>query len=63
MEAEMELQYTYWQEPDGWYIGYFDDFPDHPTQGETMEELEVMLKDLYDCLELSKYHKAKLRIA
>jgi predicted RNase H-like HicB family nuclease len=59
----MELQYTYWQEKDGWYIGYFDDFPDHPTQGETLEELEYMLKDLYEIMELSKYHKAKLFIA
>jgi predicted RNase H-like HicB family nuclease len=59
----MELQYTYWQEEGGWFIGYFDDFPDHPTQGETREELETMLKDLYECLELSKYHKAKLSIA
>ncbi|GHV90646.1 hypothetical protein AGMMS50268_11490 [Spirochaetia bacterium] len=47
----MELQYTYWQEKDGWYIGYFDDFPDHPTQGETLEELEFMLKDLYELME------------
>jgi predicted RNase H-like HicB family nuclease len=41
----------------------FDDFPDHPTQGETLEELETMLKDLYECLELSKFHKATLFIA
>ena len=59
----MELQYTYWQEPDGWYIGYFDDLPDHPTQGETFEELKSMLKDLYSCLGLSKYHKDKLFVA
>ncbi|GHV27439.1 hypothetical protein AGMMS49942_12880 [Spirochaetia bacterium] len=59
----MELQYTYWQEKDGWYIGYFDDFPDHPTQGQTLPELEHMLKDLYECLEFSKYHKAKLVVA
>ena len=51
----MELSYTYFEEG-GWFIGYFNDFPDHLTQGKTLEELEKMLVDLYDCLELSKYH-------
>ena len=55
----MELSYTYYEE-DGWFIGYFDDFPAHLTQGESLEELEKMLADLYDCLELSKYHKRTL---
>ena len=58
----MELSYTYYEE-DGWFIGYFDDFPDHLTQGKTLEELEKMLADLYDCLELSKYHKRTLLLA
>ncbi|MCL2557423.1 MAG: type II toxin-antitoxin system HicB family antitoxin [Treponema sp.] len=58
----MELSYTYYEE-DGWYIGYFDDFPDHLTQGQTLEELEMMLADLCDCLELSKYRKRILKLA
>ena len=48
MEREMELQYTYWQESDGWFLGYLNDYPDHWTQGKTISELEEMLLDLYD---------------
>jgi len=48
MEAEMELQYTYWKEKDGWFLGYLNDYPDHWTQGKTIKELEEMLTDLYE---------------
>ncbi|GHV31997.1 hypothetical protein AGMMS4952_21620 [Spirochaetia bacterium] len=44
----MELQYTYWQEKDGWYLGYLNDWPDHWTQGKDIPELEEMLMDLYE---------------
>jgi predicted RNase H-like HicB family nuclease len=43
----MNLQYTYWQEKDGWFLGYLNDYPSHWTQGKTLEELEEMLADLY----------------
>jgi predicted RNase H-like HicB family nuclease len=43
----MELDYTYWLEKDGWYLGYLNDYPDHWTQGKTVSELEEMLGDLY----------------
>ena len=45
---KMELQYTYWQEKDGWFLGYLNDYPDHWTQGKTIAELEEMLADLYE---------------
>jgi predicted RNase H-like HicB family nuclease len=44
----MELQYTYWQEKDGWFLGYLNDYPDHWTQGKSIQELEEMLADLYE---------------
>jgi predicted RNase H-like HicB family nuclease len=44
----MELEYTYWQEKDGWYLGYLNDWPDHWTQGKSIQELEIMLADLYE---------------
>jgi predicted RNase H-like HicB family nuclease len=44
----MELQYTYWQEEDGWFLGYLNDYPDRWTQGKTVKELEEMLLDLYE---------------
>ena len=44
----MVLQYTYWQEQDGWFLGYLNDYPSHWTQGKTIQELEEMLADLYE---------------
>jgi hypothetical protein len=29
------------------WLGYFEDFPDYLTQGETLEELEENLRALY----------------
>ncbi|MFP3091187.1 type II toxin-antitoxin system HicB family antitoxin [Treponema sp. TIM-1] len=44
----MEIDYTYWQEPDGCYLGYLNCWPEHWTQGKSISELEEMLLDLYD---------------
>lgn len=42
----MSLSYTYWPAKEGGFIGYWNDYPDHVTEGETIEELEYMLRDL-----------------
>ncbi|MEP7337047.1 MAG: type II toxin-antitoxin system HicB family antitoxin [Acidobacteriota bacterium] len=39
-------KYSYWQDEDVW-LGYLEEYPDHWTQGATMEELEENLKDIY----------------
>jgi predicted RNase H-like HicB family nuclease len=39
-------RYVYWQDGDMW-IGYFAEFPDYMTQGESMEDLQDHLRDLY----------------
>ncbi|MCL2557609.1 MAG: type II toxin-antitoxin system HicB family antitoxin [Treponema sp.] len=44
----MELDYTYWEEKDGWLIGYLNLWPSHWTQGKGIAELEEMLLDLYE---------------
>jgi predicted RNase H-like HicB family nuclease len=44
----MELEYTYWREEDGWFLGYLNDYPTRWTQGKSLEELEEMLADLYE---------------
>ena len=44
----MELSYTYWTAAEGGFIGYLRQYPDHWMQGETREELEAMVKYLYD---------------
>jgi len=40
------LKYTYWQDEEMW-LGYLEEYPDYMTQGETMEELQENLKDIY----------------
>jgi len=39
-------RYVRWQDGDNW-LGYFGEFPDYLTQGETLTELEESLRDLY----------------
>ena len=43
------LKFVYWQEDKAW-IGYFQDYPDYWTQGETLDDLKNHLKDLYQDL-------------
>ena len=44
---EMKLSYTYWQDPkDGLFVGYWNDYPDFPTQGHDLAELQFMLRDI-----------------
>jgi predicted RNase H-like HicB family nuclease len=39
-------KYVYWKEEDMW-LGYIEDYPDYMTQGESINELEENLKDIY----------------
>jgi predicted RNase H-like HicB family nuclease len=39
-------RYVHWQNGSTW-LGYFEEFPDYLTQGETVKELEENLRDLY----------------
>jgi len=41
-----KLRYVHWKEED-FYLGYFEDYPDYLTQGESLGELLENLKDLY----------------
>ena len=43
----MELSYTYWEAPEGGYIGFLNQYPNYWTQGDSVEELEKMLASLY----------------
>ncbi len=42
----MSLSYTYWPAKEGGFIGYWNDYPDYFTEGETLQDLEYMLRDL-----------------
>ncbi len=39
-------RFTYWEDGDH-LLGYFEDFPDYWTQGESFEDLKVQLAALY----------------
>ncbi len=60
------IKYVYWQDEDMW-LGYLEEYPDYWTQGETIEELEENLRDIYR--ELTSGHIpcvrriAKLKVA
>jgi hypothetical protein len=43
----MEVSITYWQEKNGMYLGYLNEYPDHWTQGMDLQDLKDHLKDLY----------------
>ena len=38
-------RYVYWQDEAMW-LGYFEDYPDYMSQGETLEELKENLIDI-----------------
>ena len=39
-------RYIYWQDGEHW-LGYFEEYPDYATQGESLEDLQENLKDLF----------------
>ncbi len=40
------VKFVYWQEGEAW-LGHLQDYPDYWTQGETLDDLNEHLKDLY----------------
>ena len=40
------VRYIYWKDDDMW-LGYIEEYPDYMTQGESLEELQDNLKDIY----------------
>jgi len=43
----MSASITYWQDPaDGKWLGYWNDYPDHTTEGFSFEDLKRMLVSL-----------------
>jgi predicted RNase H-like HicB family nuclease len=42
-------KYIYWQDQSLW-LGYLQDYPDYWTQGQSLEDLESHLRDLYQDL-------------
>ena len=42
----MKKKYIYWQDDNMW-LGYFEEYPDYWTQGETKEKSKENLLDIY----------------
>jgi hypothetical protein len=47
---KIALKYTFEIE-DGFYIGYLDNYPEFPTQGEDMRDFEANLIDIYEMIQ------------
>ncbi|MEW6214857.1 MAG: type II toxin-antitoxin system HicB family antitoxin [Nitrospirota bacterium] len=41
-----KMKYIYWQD-EGMWLGYLEEYPDYMTQGESIEELEENLRDIF----------------
>jgi predicted RNase H-like HicB family nuclease len=54
------LKFVYYQEDDAW-VGWLEEFPDYRTQGTSLDELKVNLKDLYQDLSTGKIPHARRR--
>jgi len=45
----MKLNYTYEMDGD-FFVGYLDDYPEYPTQGENRKDFEGNLRDIYEMI-------------
>nr|AGS51962.1 hypothetical protein [uncultured bacterium contig00003] len=46
----MEITYTY-EKGEHFLVGYLDDYPEYPTQGEDIQDLEEHLKEIYNWIQ------------
>ncbi|GHV46436.1 hypothetical protein AGMMS49546_34440 [Spirochaetia bacterium] len=46
----MEIKYTY-RHGEQFLIGYLDEYPEYPTQGEDLQDLELNLLDIYEMIQ------------
>lgn len=42
----MKMKFTYWTDGEFW-LGYLDEYPDYLTQGTSLEDLKVHLRDIF----------------
>jgi len=65
-EHIMQKKYVYFNDT-GMWLGYWEEFPDYMTQGETLKELQENLKDIYKDLTSGDipcvHHVGELEIA
>jgi predicted RNase H-like HicB family nuclease len=51
-------RYVYWQDGGQW-LGYFEEYRDYMTQGDSLEDLQEHLKDLFQDLTSSENSVAR----
>jgi predicted RNase H-like HicB family nuclease len=49
MERMRQFTLEYWKD-DGWYVGRLKEMPAVMSQGETLEELQSMIRDAYQLI-------------
>jgi len=50
----MKTKFTFWVEADGKYLGYLNDYPEHWTQGDSLDDLKEHLRDLHSTFSSEK---------
>jgi translation elongation factor P/translation initiation factor 5A len=61
----MELTYTY-AKGERYLVGHLDGYPEYPTQGEDIQDLEEHLKEIYNWIQdgtLDQKYQGVLKIA
>jgi len=61
----MEITYTY-EKGERYLVGRLDDYPEYPTQGEDIQDLEDHLKEIYNWIQdgtLDRKYHGILKIA
>lgn len=48
--GNISLRYTYEMDGD-FFVGYFDDYPEFPTQGENLKDFEENLLDIFKMIQ------------
>jgi len=54
----MKAEYSFWKDAE-LRLGYLEEYPDYHTQGNSLEELQGNLKDLYNYLSTGQIHYAR----
>ena len=48
----MQIPYTFWPAKEGGYIGYWNDYPEYLTEGESIQDLQYMPRDLREGIDV-----------
>ena len=49
-QRTLKLKYTFEMDGD-FFVGYLDDYPEYPTQGENLKDFEENLLDIYEMIQ------------